>query len=85
MKISKNNIFYITSFIFAIWFALTGFAWVYYVNIIFSLPFGIMSLVLWYFGKRSDPNKNRYKYIIYILSIGVIISLLILILLLLRN
>lgn len=81
----KYNIYFFTSVILAVWFALTSWAWFYYVNLFYSLPFGILSLLFWYLGKKGDTNPGRYKVSKVILMIGIISAVLTLLLFLIFN
>ena len=74
MKITRNDILFIVAVLFAVWFVAVGWVWVYYANIIYALPFGIASLVIWFFIKK-DLNK-RNKIIPALLVIGMVDSLL---------
>jgi len=80
MKITKNDILFYLSLIFAIWFAWTGMVWTYYVALFVAYPFGLISFILWRMIKNE--NKRRTKFIPIILSIGLVLSLTILIYLL---
>jgi len=78
----KLNIYFYTSVILAIWFALTSWVWVYYANLMYSLPFGLLSILFLYLGKKGDTNSGRYKVPAVILTIGAAISIVTLIFLL---
>jgi len=75
MSSTKANLYFFTSLILAIWFALTSYIWTYLANLIISLPFGIISLLLWRKGKEMDSRPKRYKIIAVTLVIGIILSL----------
>ncbi|MEZ4691388.1 MAG: hypothetical protein R3A12_15010 [Ignavibacteria bacterium] len=81
----KFNIFFYTSVVLAVWFALTSWAWFYYANLFYSLPFGLLSLLFWHLGKKNDTNKNRYKVPVIILIIGAVSSMLTLLFFLIFN
>ena len=74
MKITRNDILFIVAVLFAVWFVAVGWVWVYYANIIYALPFGIASLVIWFFIKKD--LKKRNKIIPALLVIGMVDSLL---------
>lgn len=74
MKITRNDILFIVAVLFAVWFVAVGWVWVYYANIIYALPFGIASLVIWFFIKKD--LKKRNKIIPTLLVIGTVVSLL---------
>ncbi|MFV0469103.1 MAG: hypothetical protein ACK5MK_09285 [Dysgonomonas sp.] len=73
MKIKTDDILFATAILFAVWFAATGWVWVYYANIIYALPFGIASLLIW-LKLKKDGNK-RNKTIPIILIVGLFFSL----------
>lgn len=85
MKFSKYDVNYWAAMLFAIWFAVTASAWAYLANLFISLPFGILSAVLWFNGGANDPNTERYKRIPIIWAIGIIISIIVLFLLIAKN
>jgi hypothetical protein len=78
----KFNIYFYSSVILAVWFALTSWVWVYYANLIYSLPFGLLSILFLYIGKKGDTDSGRYKVPAIILTIGAVISIVTLIFLL---
>jgi len=82
MKIQKLDVYFSISMVCAIWFALTSWLWVYYMNVVLSFPFAILSLLLWHRGKKYDSKRKRYKAIPNILILGAIVSLVTLIYLL---
>ncbi|MEQ6118179.1 hypothetical protein [Reichenbachiella sp. MALMAid0571] len=82
MKIQKSDIYFSISLISAIWFALTSSFWVYYMNLVLSFPFAVLSLLLWHRSKKTDNKLKRYKAIPFILILGTIVSLVALIILL---
>lgn len=73
MKIIRNDILFIVAVLFAVWFVAVGWVWVYYANIIYALPFGIASLVIWLWIKKD--GKKRNKIIPLFLLIGLTFSL----------
>ncbi|HMQ69607.1 MAG TPA: hypothetical protein PKA90_11915 [Ignavibacteria bacterium] len=81
----KFNIYFYTSVILAVWFALTSWGWFYYANLFYSFPFGLLSLLFRYLGKKSDPNKKRYKVPVIILMTGAVSSILALLFFLIFN
>lgn len=72
MNSKTNNILFIISIVFSLWFAATGIFWVYWFNLIFSYPFGIIALLIW-LRIRKD-GKHRNKIIPAILIVGVLLS-----------
>lgn len=75
MKSNKANIFFIISLIAAIWFLLTSWCWFYILNIWISFPFGILALVLWKKGLKTDPDLTRFKIIPIVLICGTLTSI----------
>ena len=71
----KYNILYFCALLCAVWFLLTSWVWTYYSNLFLSLPFGLLSLILWNAGRQKDENKARYRSLIFILAAGVVASL----------
>jgi len=75
MKIKKEDLFFYLSLVCAIWFALTSGLWTYFANVVLSLPFGILSLILWIVGRERDSMKARYRFVPIILTVGLIIAI----------
>lgn len=73
MKISRNDVLFVTAIVLAVWFALTSWFWVYLANLFFSFPVGIISLILWLAIKKDEKKRN--KVIPIILIIGCVSSL----------
>lgn len=74
-NLKKANFYFYAALICAVWFSLTSYFWAYYANLFFSLPFAILSLVLRHFGLKVDENPGRYKFVIGVLVLGVLVSL----------
>jgi hypothetical protein len=72
---TKANLYFFTSLILAIWFALTSFIWTYLANMAISLPAAYFSMKLWKTGKDIDTRPKRYKIIKILLVIGFILLL----------
>ena len=83
MKITKNDVLFSVAVITAIWFALTGIVWVYWLAVVAAYPFGLLSFVLWLMI-RSEGRK-RTKLIPIVLAIGLFCSLTVLGILLMRG
>jgi hypothetical protein len=68
-----------------LWFLITGWIWVYYVNLVIGYPIALIGILLWKKGRQTDPaNKlNKAALIIHMLAFGI--SLIALILLLSNN
>ncbi len=75
---NKSNLYFYSSLVCAIWFALTVSLWVYFANLFISLPVGIISLYTMHKGKQIDENNNRYRITTSILIAGVVVSLIVL-------
>lgn len=57
--------------LFAIWFALTSWAWLYYIALYISYPFGVISLLIYLYSPYSYA-KSAIKVI---LCIGLAVSI----------
>jgi len=77
----KSLIYYALTFVFALWFMLTSFIWVYYINLFLSLPFGVISFLLW-LKLQKKVTKTKRLLILYMLITGVILAIASLIMLL---
>ncbi len=83
MAVTKKDLLFWVGIITAIWFALWGMVWVYYVALVIAYPFGVASFLIWR-NIRADL-KARNRFIPVILLAGFIFSLLSLITLLIYN
>lgn len=81
---SKNTLF-IPALICAIFFVLTSWVWAYNAALFISLPFGLISVMLWDRGRKTDARRERYKWVLYLLIFGSALSLCVLILMLSAN
>lgn len=77
-ELTKYNILFAVALLFAVWFAITSWAWGYLANLFISFPFGLISLLLVIVGKNYDPEKERYTIVNYVLAGGAIFSLIVL-------
>lgn len=75
MNISKGDLLFISALILAVWFAFAGTVWVYWMALIFGYPAGLISLILWNVGRKTDHKPKRYKIILIVLGIGLLLSL----------
>lgn len=73
MIISKTEILFYTSFLFAIWFAWGGMLWLNNYALIIGYPVGLASLLIWF--KIRKEKRKRTKWIPNILIAGLILSL----------
>ncbi|MDQ3109575.1 MAG: hypothetical protein M3R17_06735 [Bacteroidota bacterium] len=80
----NTNIYFTFALIFAIWFILTSWFWVYYANLFISFPFGLASLILWYKGKKIGQEK-RFNFVGILLLSGTALSIIALVCLSLFN
>ncbi len=71
----KALILHVAALVCAVWFLLTGWFWAYLVNIVFSYPVALLGLVLWYFGRRADPASRLGRVVIWLLAIGLVVSI----------
>jgi len=79
-----TKIFNIFSIVCGVWFACTSWLWVWFINLLISLPVGIIGMIFWYFGKREGTNRlNRIALITHV--IGLVVAILSLIILLIKN
>lgn len=70
-----NNALFIPALLCAIFFALTSSIWAYNAALFISLPAGLISLMLWDRGRKTDPRRARYKWVLYLLIFGSALSL----------
>ncbi|MBX9852092.1 MAG: hypothetical protein K2X86_10070 [Cytophagaceae bacterium] len=77
--------FNLTALLFGIWFLLTGWMWVYFINLLLSFPIGILAFFLWKKGKKLAPQSKLNKAALMVLIAGVIASLTSLVILLMFN
>lgn len=75
MKITAGDFYFVTSLLLAIWFSYIGMAWVYGIALFLAYPAALLSLLLWYLGKKRDTRKKRYRFIPWILGFGLALSL----------
>ncbi len=77
MKISKNDILFIISLIFALWFTSTGYIWVYGLALIIFYPFALISYLIWRKLRKDGRKRNQAIPVIIITGLAIsIISLL---------
>jgi predicted PurR-regulated permease PerM len=74
MSTTKNSVLYYIALVFAIWFAITGIFWPFLLALIIAYPFGLFSLLIWFYLKKVGDPRN--KLVIKTLIIGLIISIL---------
>lgn len=74
MKITWGDIVFVLALLLAIWFAITGMIWGYLAALLIAYPAGLLSLGLWALGKRIDDKKDRYQWVLYILGVGLLLS-----------
>ncbi len=63
-------------FVFALWFTIAGVFWVYWFALIFAYPFGVASLMIWFYIRKDGRRRNRI--IPVLLIAGLVLSLLML-------
>ena len=73
MELKRNNGLFIIAILFALWFAIAGIFWVYFINLILAYPFGIAAFFIWRYIRKD--GKERNKVIPIILIIGLLASL----------
>lgn len=76
MKASlKTEILFFLAMIFALIFALTAWMWPFYINLFIALPSLILSLLCWYFGRNDGSPIAKFNYVLYLIALGVAVSL----------
>lgn len=73
----RNTILFTLGLLFATWFALTGWVWAYFVNLVYSYPAAVFAIICWLIIK--DDKKRRNFFIPAITGVGLVISLAVLI------
>jgi len=58
----------------AIWFAATAWFWIFFTNLVFAYPFGLLALLLW-LGQRKGPLKAGFRWVKWILLVGFSVSI----------
>lgn len=76
MKISFHDILFTTAVLFAAWFCLAGWLWMYYVNLMIAYPFGLAALVIWIFIKRDGRKRNRMIPVLLVAGLTISLSVL---------
>jgi RsiW-degrading membrane proteinase PrsW (M82 family) len=74
MSNTKNNILFYTAMVFAVWFSITGFFWIFLIPLVIAYPFALLSLLIWFYLKKDGNPRN--KLIVKTLIVGLIISIL---------
>ena len=85
MKTSPGNIKVTLSILCGIWFALTSWLWIYWFNLIFSFPVGIIGFMLWRSVRQHDPKHKALKISILLHILGLCSAIISLIILLINN
>jgi len=66
----KPNTYYYLALLCTIWFLLTSWLWTYWLNLLFSFPFAILS---WYFlNKSKEKTSTEHKTIMVLLVLGIL-------------
>jgi len=73
--VSKAKFFSIPAVVFNFWFMITGWIWPWLFNIFFSLPFGLLGLLLWFISSRIDKTNRVNILALNFFKIGVGLSL----------
>mgnify|MGYP007043343979 CR=1 FL=1 len=71
MKVDKSNVLYFVGLICAIWFALTGWLWLYWGALIIAYPFGLIAFIIWLVLRKKDEKRADWLYMILLLGFGV--------------
>ena len=56
------------------WFLLTGWAWVFLMNLVISYPFAAAGIFLWYKGRQIDRENKWNRAALYLHVTGLVIS-----------
>ena len=83
--IAKRSYYSAFAIALGIWFCLTSWIWVYYMNIVISFPAAALGLFLWSKGRKSGDNQILNKIALYLHLAGFVFSAIALILLLIDN
>ena len=83
--ITRRPYYSVFALILGVWFALTSWIWVYYVNIIISFPAAMLGIYLWSKGKKIGEHSILNKAALTVHIIGFSIAIISLLLLLLAN
>ena len=76
MKSEKKELIYnISSLVCGIWFLLTGWFWLYAINIIISYPFFLIGIFFWKKGKEINKTNILNKFAAILLILGFISSM----------
>ena len=76
MKSEKKELIYnISALICGIWFLLTGWFWLYAINIIISYPFFLIGIFFWKKGKEINKTNILNKFAAILLILGFISSM----------
>ena len=74
MTTEKRYLIYnVFALICAIWFLLVGWAWIYWLNVVFVFPFAIVGFFLWRAGRGAE-KKLLNKIVGWMLWAGVVSS-----------
>jgi hypothetical protein len=85
MEASSSKLINIAAICCAVWFILTGWIWIYYINLLISFPVAIIGLWLWFRSKRKGTASVLTKVTIVLFAVGGILSISVLIALLTAN
>jgi hypothetical protein len=81
----RNRLYNILAISCAVWFLISGWAWLYFMNLFISFPFAALGLFFWYKARKAGSNNalNRITLILFIS--GAVISVTVLLILLFTN
>ena len=72
---SKSNVYFYIALVCAIWFMVFSSSWMYWMCLVIAYPAGIVSYILWHIGRKQDERIQRYKIIMIILIVGLVLSI----------
>jgi hypothetical protein len=82
---TKGRAIDIIALLCALWFLLTSWIWIYYVNTVISFPIGLIAFWFWNSGKQERRGDAVRKITSIVLILGALVSVGALIVLLLNN
>lgn len=66
-----KTLLYSLALLTAIMFTATSWMWGYLLNVFYSFPFLLISVLLFLVAKKNDSNKKRYKAIVFVWGVGI--------------
>jgi phosphoglycerol transferase MdoB-like AlkP superfamily enzyme len=82
---TRAYVYFYSALLASVWFLLTSWIWVYFMNLVVSFPIGLLAFVFWNLGRKSGIMSKGFEVIKYLLLLGVAASIISLVGLLLTN